>query len=206
MPTPIIAPSPKGVIYACAFVGTNPTIFERVQRGDKRTYRRTGNLIYDRVRVWTFIRAVWGWTFPEIAQQTGTNWSTIITAFKKHGRTRQMLDEYRECVKNGSIKPVVVVNIETDPREMIEVLPEVVPIYRGEYRRKTEPKHLPVNRVRKDSSARCHRSDCECGVCQRGMDVGRRLAAREELTANDVDPGVLKFFLRARAEMENKTQ
>ena len=50
---------PSGVIYACAFVGTNPTIFERVQRGDKRTYRRTGNLIYDRVR-YGRSSAVWG--------------------------------------------------------------------------------------------------------------------------------------------------
>ena len=206
MNPPILPPSTKGVIYACAFVGTNPTIFERVQRGDRRTYRRTGNLIYDRVRVWTFIRAVWGWTYPEMAHQTGTNWSTIITAFKRHGRTRQMLDEYRESVKNGSIKPVVVVDIETDPREMIEVLPVVVPIYRGEYERKTDTQPKPANRVRRDSGARHHRTDCECGVCQRGMDIGRRLAARVDLTPADVDPGVLKFFLRARAEMENKTQ
>ena len=60
---------------------------------------------------------------------------------------------------------------------MIEVLPVVVPIYRGEYRRKTEPKHLPVNRVRKDSRHAVTEAITAVRRVPEGMDnIGRRLA------------------------------
>ena len=198
-------PSNEGLRYAMAFVGAPDYAFDRKSGDSRSSYSRNPALCEWRMHVWRFIRAAWGWSYPEMAVHSGTNHSTILTAVKRYKVTNEHLAQYRERLLRGEVQPATI-NLPSRPKAKpitdanpAEPLPD----------RESDP--LPVVRaptlgerlakigvVVKGNN---HDPLCQCGVCSDLNDLARRLAARPELKADDIDFFIRERFIRARSAM-----
>lgn len=203
-PIPFIAPSERGVAYACAFVGSQTGIF-----GDGRSLKtfRSIPTCAQRRKVWAFIRAAWGWSFPDIARHTNARHTTVLTALKSHGMDSEFIENMRARLLSGEIQPA-----RPDEAARLATVYELPPhpppapsvIAKPRKRRKTAQERRSERMASVgiiEEKPGVHASTCSCSVCCEIMTIARRLAARPNLQANDVDGMVRTAFIRARHEL-----
>lgn len=204
---PKLEPSPEAVEFACQLASVNPRVFDRTSGVRRNTYCRLPDLVRCRRRVWAIIRAVWCWSYPEIAYQTGSpNHSTVIDALQDEG----LFDEIVMTAVREWAHATYDALGENAPRlpDMrlwampAEPMPEAAPV--------TIPVQVPrAERVAKSAPmprqvAVWHGYSCGCSLCSTLRDTADRMARRPNITVNMLEPVVRPFFREAKKRMECK--
>ena len=193
---PKLGPSREAVVFACKLAEVSPDIFRRDSGARHNTYCRKYYVVRQRRRVWGIIRAVWEWSYPEIAYVTDSpNHSTVIDGLQEdEWWTPESLEALREWAHArfdalGPDAPALPDRAEfgkpeeppktaAEPAVVQEQVPRAVLIEMRAAKRKRER----------------HGCDCKCSACVELTDLSRRLLARNpDLRVTMLEPMVRPF-------------